>query len=306
MTVDVTTEDLTCRIGGTNAVDGLSLHIPAGTLCGLLGRNGAGKSTLLSTLAAFRRPTSGRVTVDGQDPYENESVVGRISLIRESGDLEEDMSIEDLMWCSSRLRAGWDDDYARHLVDRFELDPTTKIKALSLGQRSALGSTVGLASCAPLTMFDESYLGMDAVSRGVFYDELLGNYLRTQRTFIVSTHLIGEIAPLLEQVVVIDHGRLTLSADTESLRGRGVMVTGPSDVVDRVGAEATDATVIDVRSLGATTRSTFYGTIAPTVQAEAERRGAEFGPVPLQDLLVHLTDLGDERALVTTGSEERS
>ena len=306
MTVDVTTQDLTCRIGGTNAVDGLSLHIPAGTLCGLLGRNGAGKSTLLSTIAAFRRPSSGRVTVDGEDPYENESVVGRISLIRESGDLEEDMSIEDLMWCSSRLRAGWDDDYARHLIDRFELDPTTKIKALSLGQRSALGSTVGLASRAPLTMFDESYLGMDAISRGVFYDELLGDYLRTRRTFIVSTHLIGEIAPLLEQVVVIDHGRLTLSEDTESLRGRGVMVTGPTDVVERLAAAATDATVIDVRSLGATTRSTFYGAIAESLRIEAEARGAQFGPVPLQDLLVHLTDLGDERSLVATVPEERS
>ncbi len=305
MTVDVTTEDLTCRIGGTDAVDGLSLHIPAGTLCGLLGRNGAGKSTLLSTIAAFRRPSSGRVTVDGEDPYENESVVGRISLIRESGDLEEDMSVEDLMWCSSRLRAGWDDDYARHLVDRFELDPTTKIKALSLGQRSALGSTVGLASRAPLTMFDESYLGMDAISRGVFYDELLGDYLRTQRTFIVSTHLIGEIAPLLEQVVVIDHGRLTLSEDTESLRGRGVMVTGPTDVVEQVTAAATDATVIDVRSLGATTRTTFYGTVAPALRVDAEARGAQFGPVPLQDLLVHLTDLGDERSLVAAVPEER-
>jgi ABC-2 type transport system ATP-binding protein len=209
------------------------------------------------------------------------------------------------MWCSSRLRAGWDDDYARHLVDRFELDPTTKIKALSLGQRSALGSTVGLASRAPLTMFDESYLGMDAISRGVFYDELLGDYLRTQRTFIVSTHLIGEIAPLLEQVVVIDHGRLTLSEDTESLRGRGVMVTGPTDVVEQVTAAATDATVIDVRSLGATTRTTFYGTVAPALRVDAEARGAQFGPVPLQDLLVHLTDLGDERSLVAAVPEER-
>ncbi len=305
MTLDVTTEELTCRIGGTNAVDGLSLHIPAGTLCGLLGRNGAGKSTLLATIAAFRRPTRGSVTVDGQDPYENESVVGRISLIRESGDIEEDMSIEDQLWCGSRLRAGWDDDYARHLVDRFELDPTAKIKTLSLGQRSALGSVVGLASRAPLTMFDESYLGMDAISRGVFYDELLGDYLRTQRTFIVSTHLIGEIAPLLEQVVVIDHGRLTLADDADTLRGRGVMVTGPSEVVAMVTSAAPDATVIDVRSLGPTTRSTFYGTIAPALRAEAERRGAQFGPVPLQDLLVHLTDLGDERTLVTDRPEER-
>ncbi len=305
MTLDVTTSDLTCRIGGTTAVDELSVHIPAGTLCGLLGRNGAGKSTLLATIAAFRRPTSGRVTVDGEDPYENESLVGRISLIRESGDIEEDMSIEDLRWFASRMRAGWDDDYARHLLDRFELDPTASIKHLSLGQRSALGSTIGLASRAPLTMFDESYLGMDAVSRGIFYDELLGDYLRTQRTFIVSTHLIGEIAPLLERVVVIDHGRLTLSEDTESLRGRGVMVTGPTEIVDMVTAAAVDATVIDVRSLGRTTRTTFYGAIPDALRDEAERRGAELGPVPLQDLLVHLTDLGDERALVTARPEER-
>lgn len=306
MTVDVSTRNLTCRIGNTTAVDDLSVDIPAGTLCGLLGRNGAGKSTLLSTIAAFRRPTSGTVTVDGQVPYENESVVGRISLIRESGDIEEDMSIEDLLWFAGRMRPAWDDDYAAHLLERFELARDAKIKHLSLGQRSALGSTMGLASRAPLTMFDESYLGMDAVSRGIFYDELLGDYLRTQRTFIVSTHLIGEIAPLLERVVVVDHGRLTLAEDTETLRGRGVMVTGPTEVVDMVAAHAGEATVIDVRSLGHTTRTTFYGELPEQLRLEATRRGAELGPVPLQDLLVHLTDLGDERSLVARSTEERS
>ena len=105
-------------------------------------------------------------------------------------------------------RAGWTTTTPVTSSTGSNWTPTAKrIKTLSLGQRSALGSVVGLASRAPLTMFDESYLGMDAISRGVFYDELLGDYLRTQRTFIVSTHLIGEIAPLLEQVVVIDHGR---------------------------------------------------------------------------------------------------
>lgn len=298
MTLDVTTTNLSCRIGRTTAVDDLSVHVPAGTLCGLLGRNGAGKSTLLSTIAAFRRPSSGAVTVGGQDPYENESVVGDICLIREGGDIEDDMSIEDVLWFTSRMRARWDDEYARHLLERFELDPASKVAQLSLGQRSALGSTLGLATRASLTMFDESYLGMDAVSRGVFYDELLADYLRTPRTIIVSTHLIGEIAPLLERVVVIDHGRLTLADDTDSLRGRGTMITGPTEVVDMVTARS-GATVIGTRSLGTTTRATCVGTVSDELRAEAERRGVEIGPVPLQDLLVHLTDLGDERELVT-------
>lgn len=289
MTIGIETRGLTCSYGDTTAVDELSVTIPAGTLCGLLGRNGSGKTTLLETIAAFRRPSGGTVLVDGEDPYENPGIVERICLVRETGDIDSDCSVSDSLWLSQLLRPDWDQDYALELLDAFEVPLDKNVKSLSLGQRSAVASTIGLASRAPLTLLDETYLGLDAVSRRRFYDELLGEYLRSGRTFVVSSHLIGEVAPLLERVVVLDHGRLTLDADAESLRGRGTSITGPSELVDdAIGG----ATVLHERRLGPTRRVTILGTVDDDTRRSLGAQGVEFGPVPLDDLLVHLTDVG--------------
>jgi ABC-2 type transport system ATP-binding protein len=296
MTLDIETRQLTCAFGDTLALDGVDLHIPAGTLCGLIGRNGSGKTTLLETIAAFRRPSSGDVLVGGRDPYEDPASMASTCLVRETGDLEPDCSVDDSLWLSRLLRPRWNDAQARELLERFELDPGRKVRSLSLGQRSALGTVMGLASNAPLTMFDESYLGLDAVSRRAFYDELLADYLRTERTVIVSTHLIGEVAPLLDHVIVLDHGRVTLHEDVETLRSRGTSLVGPVEAVDRLVA---DLIVVDERRLGPTKQVAVYGHFGEPRRQAARELGVEVGPVALADLLVHLTDLDDPTRAAT-------
>lgn len=291
MTLAIDTRDLTCTYGGTTALDDVSLHLPAGTLCGLIGRNGSGKTTLLETIAAFRRPTRGEVRVGGVDPFEHAGLMAATCLVRETADVEADGSIRDALWMVGGLRPHWDEEYAQHLLDRFGLDPKRKVKALSLGQRSSVGIVIGLASRAPLTLFDESYLGLDAVGRKVFYEELLADYLRSPRTVVVSTHLIGEIAPLLDHVVVLERGRLSLHEDVETLRSRGVTLTGPAEAVDRL---AERATVLESRRLGPTSQVTLYGTLDDTARAAAAASGVEVGPVALADLLVHLTAIDAE------------
>ncbi len=92
-------------------------------------------------------------------------------------------------------------------MGEFRLPLNRKIKKLSRGQQSAVGVIVGLASRAPLTFFDEPYLGLDAVARQRFYDLLLKDYAEHPRTVILSTHLIDEVSNLLEHVLVIDDGQ---------------------------------------------------------------------------------------------------
>lgn len=95
---------------------------------------------------------------------------------------------------------------------------------------------IGLASRAPLTLFDEPYLGLDAVARQLFYDRLLADYAEHPRTVVLSTHLIDEVANLLEHVIVVDGGRIVVDADADALRSRAVVVSGPIDAVDAVAA----------------------------------------------------------------------
>ncbi|PZF85178.1 ATP-binding cassette domain-containing protein [Jiangella anatolica] len=287
MTFGIEIQDLTVRYPGVTAIDSLTLKLEGGKIYGLLGRNGSGKTTLLSLIAAFRRVTEGTILVDGEAPFENERLTQQICLIRESGDLVvEGEYVKGILHRARMLRPGWDEEFAQRLLDLFEVPVNRGVTKLSRGQRSALGITVGLASRAPLTMLDESYLGMDAPSRYAFYDVLLEDYIAHPRTIILSTHLIEEVARLFEQVVIIDNGRLVAHEDTESLRMRGAAVVGPAAAVDDF---TTGMTVLGEQRLGGTKSVTVYGEIGRDARAVAADWGLELSPVALQDLFVHLT-----------------
>lgn len=282
----ISVRDLTVRYGGTVAVDGLSLDLEPGKIYGLLGRNGSGKTSLLSVLASYRRASAGTVTVNETDPFENRSLMRDTVFIRDSLDVTDQDRVAKVLEFAGRLRPTWDTAYGERLVDVFELDRRKRVSALSRGQRSSLGVVLGLAARAPLTILDEVYLGMDAGARTAFYRELLADYLAHPRTFILSTHLIEEVAGLFEQVIVIDRGRLLVHEDTDTFRTRGVAVTGP---VAAVEAFAAGRTVLSEQNLGGVRQATLFGALTDAETAEARAAGLALAPVGVQDLFVHLT-----------------
>ncbi|MEV4260696.1 ABC transporter ATP-binding protein [Kribbella sp. NPDC049584] len=288
----VRTENLSVRFAGVPALDRLDLRLAPGKIHGLLGRNGSGKSTLAAVLAGFRRPDEGRVLIEGgdlgtaQEPYENAVVTSRVCLIRESGDRPEAVSVKQAIALAAALRPYWDAHLASDLLDRFEVPLNKKIQKLSRGKKSALGVVLGLASRAPLTIFDESYLGMDVPSRNLFYDALLADYTEGPRTFVLSTHLVSEVSAMLEEVVILDNGRLVTQSPVDSLRGRGASIVGPAAAVDKFTA---GFTVLAEERLGGTKSTTVLGDLDPALLGQATAAGLEIGPVGLQDLFVHLT-----------------
>jgi ABC-2 type transport system ATP-binding protein len=247
-----TVADATMRFRGHTALHGVSTTIEPDTITGLLGRNGAGKTTLMQLLTGHRVPTSGRVEVFGASPFENEDVLRRTCFIKEAQRYPDHFRVQDALSAAAMVFPDWDDDLAASLLRDFDLPPRRPIKKLSRGMTSAVGIIIGLASRAPLTLFDEPYLGLDAVARQLFYDRLLADYAEHPRTIVLSTHLIEEIAPLLERVLLIDRGRVLLDADVESLRGTAVTVTGPSD---RVTVFAARHELLHAESLGGHTRA---------------------------------------------------
>jgi ABC-2 type transport system ATP-binding protein len=290
--LEVRTENLTVRFGGVAAVDGLDLRLAPGKIHGLLGRNGSGKSTLAALLAGFRKPDEGQVLLSGGDlgaprsPYEDAVVTSRVCLIRESGDLYDQLPVKHILGYAAGLRPYWDHDLAGELLDRFEVPTGKKVQKLSRGKRSALGVVLGLASRAPLTIFDETYLGMDVPSRELFYDVLLADYAEAPRTILLSTHLVSEVSALLEEVVILDRGRLVTQAPVDTLRGRGASLVGPATVVDELTA---GLAVLAEQRLGGTKSVTVLGDLDEALLAKARSAGLEVGQVGLQDLFVHLT-----------------
>ncbi|MEL7976445.1 ABC transporter ATP-binding protein [Isoptericola sp. F-RaC21] len=290
----MTAEGTTIKDDATTALDDVGLTVRPGVITGVLGRNGAGKSTLLSLLAAFTRPTRGSVRVgpDGlmEDPWENPWVTANVQLVRESGDLQDDEKVSESLKYYAALRPNWDADLAERLLDSFEVNPRKKPAALSRGKRSAVGATIGLAARAPLTIFDEVYLGMDAPTRYAFYDEILADYAEHPRTILLSSHLVEEVARLFEDVIVLDRGRVLLAETAEEMQSRGFSLTGPTAAVERLTA---GRRVLHRQQLGATAQVTLEGAPRDGEAAEARAAGVEMGVLPLQDLFVRLTQRPD-------------
>ncbi len=283
----VKTADLSVRYGSTEALSGVDLDLGSNRIHGLLGRNGTGKTTLLSALASLRRPHAGSVLIDGADPFEDEALMEGICLIRESGDVVPDTPARATLDFVEEARPTFDRQYADRLVESFGLNPKVKPSSMSRGQRSAFGAVIGLASRAPLTMFDEVHLGMDAPVRQRFYGELIADFAEHPRTLIISSHLISEIEPLLETVTMLIGGTVLLSDDADDLRRRGATLTGPAAAIERA---AVGHSVVGQRDLGPTRQVTLFEDLDPRALQEAERSGVQVGPVPLQKLFIHLTD----------------
>ncbi|MGY1886622.1 ABC transporter ATP-binding protein [Blastococcus sp. SYSU DS0753] len=252
MTAVATVSDVTMRFPGHTALSGVSTVLERDAITGLLGRNGAGKTTLMQLLTGHRVPTSGRIEVFGARPFENDDVLRRICFIKEGQRYPDHFRVKDALDSAAFVFADWDADLAASLLRDFDLPAKRPIKKLSRGMNSAVGIIVGLASRAPLTLFDEPYLGLDAVARQLFYDRLLADYAEHPRTIVLSTHLIEEIAALLERVILIDRGRVLLDADAESLRGTALTVTGPRE---RVAAFSGRHELLHTESLGSTSRA---------------------------------------------------
>jgi ABC-2 type transport system ATP-binding protein len=127
---------------------------------------------------------------------------------------------------------------------------------------------------------------MDVPSRNLFYDALLADYTEVPRTFVLSTHLVSEVSAMLEEVVILDNGRLVTQSPVDSLRGRGASIVGPAAAVDKF---TVGFTVLAEERLGGTKSTTVLGDLDQALLADATAAGLEIGPVGLQDLFVHLT-----------------
>jgi ABC-2 type transport system ATP-binding protein len=280
-----TVRNVTMRYRDHTALDDVSTSIQEHSITGLMGRNGAGKTTLMQLLTGHRVPTRGRVEVLGASPYENDAVLRDICFVKEGQRYPDHFRVRDALTAASLLFPGWDADLAHSLMADFDLPAKRLIKKLSRGMNSAVGIVIGLASRAPVTLFDEPYLGLDAVARQVFYDRLLADYAEHPRTVVLSTHLIEEIADLLERVLLIDRGRVLLDADAEALRDSAVTVSGRTARVEAFGRQHE---VLHAESLGGHSRAVVRIADAEDRYAAADS-GLAVESTPLQQLVVAMS-----------------
>ena len=290
MNAVVEVSGLTKRFGNFTAVNDVSFTVEHHRIYGLLGRNGAGKTTIMQLLTGQDFASEGSVRVFGETPVENAKVLRNVCFIKESQKYPDDFYVKHVFKSAPWFFENWDQEFAERLIEDFRLPTNRRIKKLSRGQLSSVGVIVGLASRAPLTFFDEPYLGLDAVARQVFYDRLLEDYSEHPRTVILSTHLIDEVSNLLEHVLVIDEGRIIIDSPADELRGTVTNVVGAKSAVNAFVAKRE---VLHREGIGGLASVTI-GALSAADKTAAQKAGLELSPVSLQQLIVRKTKVSEK------------
>jgi ABC-2 type transport system ATP-binding protein len=279
--VRIEVKNLSKRYKDHEALKNVSFTLDEPKIYGLLGRNGAGKTTFMNILSGQILASGGEILIDGENPFDNQRLTESICLIKEGNNFKKDLKVKNVLKIYSYFYPKWDQELADELIIEYNLNVNAKVKALSKGMESALGIIVGLASKAPITIFDEPYIGLDAPSRKRFYEILLEEYQMERRTIIFSTHLIDEVSLLFEEVLILSEGSLVLKEEAEVLRDNTCAVSGKKGEVEEF---IQDKDVLDRKQLAGMMTAYMYGNVE-----EARASGLSVEGVPIQELMIALT-----------------
>ena len=269
--------------GNTKALDDVSIEFNSNRIYGLLGRNGAGKSTLLNIITNRIFADKGEVYVDGEPAKENDRALSKIYLMGEKNNYPENMKIKDIFKWSKEFYPDFDEEYAYKLAEKFKLDTKKTIKKLSTGYASIAKIIIALSVNVPYIFLDEPVLGLDANHRDMFYKILIQKYIDNPCTIIVSTHLIEEVSNVIEEIVIINDGKVIRNEATEDLLSKGYTVTGSSTKVDEFVA---DKKVIGEDVIGGLKAAYVLGD-----RPEKTPEGIEITKLDLQKLFIQLTNM---------------
>jgi ABC-2 type transport system ATP-binding protein len=250
----VVAEKLTKRFGSVLAVDSLSFALAPGTITGFLGPNGAGKTTTLRMLLGLAAPTSGSASVFGRPYWELSQPALRIGAVLEATDFHPGRSGRDHLRMLSRS-ASLPDARVDEVLGLVELGGAAgrRVKGYSLGMRQRLGLAAALLGDPELLVLDEPANGLDP--EGVrWLRDFLRAFATGGHTVLVSSHVLAEVAQTVDQVLIINRGKLVVESSLGQLTARvggSVRVRTPEREKLRQALERSriDATVLDEQAL---------------------------------------------------------
>jgi ABC-2 type transport system ATP-binding protein len=217
----IETADLRKTYGDVDAVQGLDLQVPRGSICGFLGKNGAGKTSTIKILLGMTLPTSGRAEVFGLPADRQESSVEirrRTGFVSEDKDLFDYMSVSDVIRFTAAFYPRWRGDLEQRYLRSFELPIDRQIKALSRGTRTKLALLLALCRGAELLILDEPTSGLDPAVTEEVLQALVAHVAREEMTVFFSSHQIAEVDQIADRVAIVDRGRTVIAGALDDIR----------------------------------------------------------------------------------------
>lgn len=213
---------LTKRYGSTLALDQVNLTIEPGRIVGLLGPNGSGKTTLIKTIMGLLTPTEGEIFINGMTPGKAAKAI--ISYLPERNALPLWMNLNQLMAFYEDFYPDFDRASAIDMLTHLSLSLRQPLRQLSKGNREKIQLILTMSRNARLYLLDEPIGGVDPATRDYILNTIIGNF-RPESSVLISTHLIADVEPVLDDVIFLNRGQVYLQKSADELReeeGRSV------------------------------------------------------------------------------------
>jgi len=299
----ITASGLEMRYPGCEALRGIDLKVPSGSVFALLGENGAGKTTLIRILTGFQNPTAGKCTVCGLDPSRDALAIRRrVGYVSDQPALYDWMRVDEIGWFTASFYAdGFLERYGESIA-HFEVPRNRKIRHLSKGQRAKVALALALAHDPELLILDEPTSGLDPHVRREFMESMVDRAV-TGRTVLISSHQISEVERVADMVAIIHKGKVRLMDSMTNLKDTVSEVTiGLDDPLIALPRLSSNVEVFDEQSSGRQRRMIVRG-FDQAAQNVLEARPGVVGirsrPASLEEIFIACT-----RGVVTPPLEE--
>lgn len=208
---------LTKYYGAKKALNEVNLTIEPGKIIGLLGPNGSGKTTFIKILNGLLQTDAGEVLINGNKP--GVITKNEVSYLPDRPYFGDWMRVSDVLNLFSDFYFDFNREHAEGMCKALGIETNAKIKTLSKGMKEKVQLILVMSRAAKLYLLDEPIAGVDPAARDMILDTILSNY-HPESTVIISTHLIGDIERVLDEVIFLQEGNVVLHDTTDAIRER--------------------------------------------------------------------------------------
>ena len=217
----ISTQRVMKQFGSKAVLQGVDLNVPAGSVVGLIGTNGAGKSTLIKCLLGLLRPTSGTISLLGEDPWNlSASAKSRLGYVPQIVKLYPWMKVKHIVAYTSAFYDSWDGEWAETLLDRWDLPREHRVGPLSPGQLQKLALVLALGYRPELLILDEPVASLDPVARREFLRSLLEVCQDEKHTVLFSTHITSDLERVASHLAILKDGRIVMFDELDAVKDR--------------------------------------------------------------------------------------
>lgn len=287
-------ENLYKSYGNKKVLDNINAEFEKGKIYGLFGRNGAGKTTLFRIMSNQVLNFDGSVKLDDIDIKENQDITDKILLVSKDmiPNMLHDDKVKNIFKSCKELLNGWDDSTCENLVKVFNIDINKKYNKYSDGFKNLITLIIGLSSEAEVLLFDEPSTALDANHRYKFYELLLEDTEKKNRTVFISTHIIDEVERIIEDVIILDNGKFIVNEDIYSFNEKSYEISGNKDLVDKF---VVNKNILDQKTIMDNKIVSVYDNLSQDEILNLKSNDIEIKKLGLQDIYVMITNKEDLR-----------